>query len=350
MPPLSELLSHPPYADLGPDEGLPPVFPAGVPAGVETWAGVRADILRRWRGILGEPVPEEFDRTPRHVRTVELPDAVAEEHLLPTSRESFQRVVLLRPRSAGRSPRPGAVVPFYNPEAMVGYDLERGAALETTTVQFGRHLVEQGYVVVCGQAFPYNTVPDPGTGVTFDWWRTAARTLLARHPRWTGMGRLISDTWIATDFLLAQADVDADRIAIMGHSLGGKMAFYNGCLDARIKAIVASDFGIGYSFTNWDDPWYLGPQAKDPAIPARHHELLAAACPTAFLILAGQYDGPASWQYVNAARPVYELHGRGNALGIIDHASGHRPPAAAVRQAYGWLAEQLGLAEQPVTV
>lgn len=350
MATVSEELSRPSYADLGAPQGLGPVFPPGVEASLSAWPAVRADILRRWQSILGEPEPEVFDRTPQRVRRVELPQALAEEYLLPTSPTSRQRVVLLRPAKPLHEPTPAAIVPFYNPEAMVGYDLARGVALEAPTVQFGRHLVQQGYTVLCGQAFPYNTVPDPGTGATFDWWRAAARAVLARHPRWTGMGRLIRDTWIATDFLLAQPQVDAERVVIIGHSLGGKMAFYNGCLDRRIKAIVASDFGIGFSFTNWQDPWYLGPQVQDPAMPARHHELLAAACPTAFLLVAGQYDGPASWQYVNAARPVYRLHGRGNALGIIDHASGHRPPAAAMQTAYRWLAEQFRLPEPAVDI
>jgi pimeloyl-ACP methyl ester carboxylesterase len=161
------------------------------------------------------------------------------------------------------------------------------------------------------------------------------------------MGRLIRDTRIATDFLLAQPGIDPERVVIVGHSLGGKMAFYNGCLDGRIKAIVASDFGIGFSFTNWQDPWYLGAQVSRPDLPARHHELLAAACPTAFLLLAGECDGPASWPYINAARVAYALHGRATALGLLDHASGHRPPASAVRTAYRWLAEQFGLPDQP---
>ena len=347
MASVSAELSQPRTLDLGPAQGLRPVFPPGVTPSLASWPTVRADILRRWQGILGEPEPEAIPAAVQCVRQVELPECRAEDVLLPTSATSCQRVVILRPRQALYRLAPAAIVPFYNPEAMVGYDLDTLAPLDAPAIHFGRHLVQQGYVVLCGQAFPYNTVADPGTGVTFDWWRAAARELLARHPRWTGMGRLIRDTRLATDLLLSQPGVDHERVVIIGHSLGGKMAFYNGCLDARIKAIIASDFGIGYSFTNWQDSWYLGPQVQRPDIPAQHHELLAAACPTAFLLVAGQYDGPASWQYLNAARAVYALHGRDTALGLLDHASGHRPPEAALRQAYTWLAEQFGLPEQP---
>lgn len=332
---------------MGPSEGLSPLFSRGVAATREAWLPLRADILRRWQGILGEPEPEAIPTEVGRGRRAELPFGLAEEYYLPTSPSSRQRVVLLRPRSPAKGPLPAAIVPFYNPEAMVGCDLDSGQPTDSPTIHFGRHLVQQGYLVLCGQAFPYNTVADPGTGVTFDWWRTAARELLTRHPRWTGMGRLIRDTRIATDFLLAQPGVDLERVVIIGHSLGGKMAFYNGCLDPRIRAIVASDFGIGFRSTNWQDPWYLGPKVQDPALPGRHHELLAAACPTAFLLVAGQYDGPVSRQYLEAARPVYQLHGRGTALGMLDHASGHRPPEGAMQMAYTWLAEQLGLPQRP---
>jgi len=350
MASVSELLSQPWSGEVGPSEGLAPLFPPGVTATRETWAGLRADILRRWQGILGEPEPEEVPPGAEWVRGAELPDCLAEEYRLPTSPTARQRVILLRPLVPASGRVPAAIVPFYNPEAMVGCDLGSGEAADAPTLHFGRHLVQQGYLVLCGQAFPYNTVSDPGTGVTFDWWRAAARKLLEQHPRWTGMGRLVRDTRIATDFLLAQPGVDPERVVIIGHSLGGKMAFYNGCLDARIRAIIASDFGIGFRATNWQDPWYLGPKVLDPAFPGRHHELLAAACPTAFLLVAGQYDGPVSRQYLGAARPVYELHGRGPALGMLDHASGHRPPETAMRTAYAWLAEQFGLPQRPYRI
>jgi hypothetical protein len=347
MSSISAELSRPQSADPGASDGLNPVFPPGVAPSLAAWPEVRADILRRWQLMLGEPEAEEIPCGAQHVRTFSLPECRADEFRLPTSGTSQQRVILLRPPRPLYERSPVALVPFYHPDLMIGYDLATLAPQEAPSLHLGRHLVQQGYVVLCGQAFPFNTVSDPGSADGFDWWRAAAAALLQRHPRWTGMGRLIRDNRIATDFLLSQPGIDPERVVIIGHSLGGKMAFYNGCLDARIRAIVASDFGIGFSFTNWHDPWYLGPQVRRPDPPARHHELLAAACPTSLLLVAGECDGPASWQYLDAARVVYALHGRATALGLLDHASGHRPPAEAMRTAYRWLAEQFGLPEQP---
>ena len=56
------------------------------------------------------------------------------------------------------------------------------------------------------------------------------------------------------------------------------MAFYAGCLDHRIKVIVASDFGIGWDQTNWNEAWYWGDRLKD--VRARgmdHSDLLSLA-------------------------------------------------------------------------
>jgi predicted esterase len=341
--PISKRLSTPSYADLGPDEGLTPIAPADAGLTLGRWETRRKELRAEWDRILGIAELAPFDHTPTVVRRVSLPECDAVEVLLPTTATSKQKVLLMTPRGSTGKKCPGAVIPFYNPDLMAGYDLETAEPKDAPAVHFGRHLVQMGFVVVCGQAFPFNTVEDPGTGAPFAHWHAAADTLHRDYPHWTGMARLVHDTRIALDLLLDQPDVDPERILVMGHSLGGKMAFYTGCLDARIKAIIASDFGIAFASTNWDAPWYLGAQIHDPRFPVGHHHLLALAAPTPFLILAGNCDGPRSWQYLNAARPVYTLYERGDALAILDHASGHRPPEKAVKTAYQWLGEQFSM-------
>ncbi|MDX9980566.1 MAG: dienelactone hydrolase family protein [Lentisphaeria bacterium] len=349
--PVSQRLSTPPYADFGADEGLVPIVPAGEGLSSGRWEELRARFRSLWDGVLGQAELAPFDRAPQVVRRFRLPEGDAVEVLLPTTATSKQRVLLMVPRGRGGERLPGAVVPFYNPDRMAGFNLDTGEPTgDAPSVHFGRHLVQLGFVVVCGQAFPFNTVADPGTGAPFAHWHAAAAKLREEYPRWTGMARLVHDTRIALDFLLDQPRIDPERILVMGHSLGGKMAFYTGCLDARVKAIIASDFGMAFASTNWDAPWYLGPQIHGADFPVAHHQLLALAAPTPFLILAGECDGPRSWQYLDAARPVYELYGRGDALAILDHASGHRPPAKAVRTAYQWLGEQFGLSLGDCTI
>ncbi|NUP99726.1 MAG: acetylxylan esterase [Armatimonadetes bacterium] len=251
----------------------------------------------------------------------------------------------MEPDASPRHPRPAAVVPFYHPDEMAGLRLESGQPLtERPVVQFGRHLVQQGYVVACPEAFPFNAVPEPEPNTGFAWWAAAAARLAADQPTWTGIGKLAHDTSRAVDLLLAQPDIDPGRVVAMGHSLGGKMAFYAGALDHRIAAVIGSDFGIGWDYTNWDAPWYLGERLRQPGFALAHHQLLALLAPRAFFLIVGDTDRAASWQYLQAAQQVYALYDRAEAVGLFAHGTGHAPTEESLRLAYGWLAEQFGIA------
>jgi len=342
--PIAERLSVPAYADLGRDQHLTPLFPPDTTPSLEAWQRLRPALLSRWKRLLGHPSFDRYDTTPVVVERFDLPEFHATLMRQPTGPDTRQRVLIMEPLEGSRSPRPGAVVPFYHPDAMAGWDLARRERItEKTNTQFGLHLVRQGYVVVCPEAFPYNYVPEPADNRGLNWWAVAAAQLHRDHPGWTGMGKLVHDTSRAVDLLLAQPNIDTNRIVAIGHSLGGKMAFYAGCLDERIRATIASDFGIGWDFTNWKDAWYLGPQVMAEDFPLAHHQLLALHAPRPFLLVAGQYDKPESWHYLNAARPAYALQGREAALGMFDHAAGHQPTAEAMRLAYAWLAEHFGM-------
>ena len=113
------------------------------------------------------------------------------------------------------------------------------------------------------------------------------------------------------------------------------MAFYNGCLDERICAILASDFGIGWEQTNWADDWYWG--KKLPGLISEnmdHAELLSLASPKPFCLIAGQYDNQASEAVMNRASG-YDM--QGERMLFINHATGHRPPMWALERGYDFL-------------
>jgi len=233
---------------------------------------------------------------------------------------------------------------------MCGYDLKTKAKLgpERNTAFFGLHLVQQGYVVAAVEAYPFNLLTPVeqaaskgGMGV----WRDAAAKIAKQHPQWTGMGKLTHDTRLAAEVLRGSASVDPERIAVMGHSLGGKMAFYAGCLDPRFKAVIASDFGIAWDSTNWGDAWYFGSRLKAMrADGLTHEQLLACAAPTSFFLIAGQYDSQAaSGPILDAARRVHVLYGKDDAVEMFDHHTGHQPSWDSLKSAYLWLARKMDM-------
>lgn len=328
---------------------LPSILPPDADAAL--WERELRPALRaRWEKLLGQPsfAEADYDHTAKLLSEQIFPEFHLSSYAQPTGPGQSQHVLILRPATPVAGPRPGAVVPFYHAEKSAGvlrtadgFTLRNDAENSPEFARaFGLHLVRQGYTVACVEAFAFNTVAGPDGDEGFTRWQRAADKLLAEHLHWTGLGKLKHDTSRAVDLLLEQPVIDHARILLMGHSLGGKMAFYTGCLDERVSSVIGSDFGLPWESTNWEAPWYLGKNRPDTQTLA-HHQLLALRAPRPFLLLAGQTDGEKSYPFLEAARPVYALYGAEKNLAMHDHATGHGPPWQALQRAYAWLKERL---------
>ena len=158
----------------------------------------------------------------------------------------------------------------------------------------------------------------------------AGEALAHDWPEWSGVGKLVADTRLLVDILVADSRVDSARIGIIGHSLGGKMAFYTGCLDSRIKVIVASDFGIGWDQTNWRDPWYWGEKLKDLRAKGMDHAgLLSLSGGKPFCLIAGEFDDASSGTMMRRAKGYERNPER---LVLVNHATGHRRGTQCTRK------------------
>ena len=88
--------------------------------------------------------------------------------------------------------------------------------------------------------------------------RQQVKQLRIRHPRASGMAKMVHDAQVSLDLLASLPEVDPQRLGAVGHSLGAKQALYLAALDERVRVAVSSEGGIGRSFSNWSAPWYLG--------------------------------------------------------------------------------------------
>ena len=184
---------------------------------MEDWRDVRADLLRRWKAVLGTPAFGSFDRKQEPVRVFDQPTYTGTIFNQSTGPGTFQPLLLMEPKLVTLSPRPGVVVPFYDPDRMAGLDLKTyQPIIGDPCIRFGYHLVQQGYVVVCTQAFPYNMVSEPENNFGFAWWEQATNKLLIENPNWTGIAKLVWATSLAIDLLLEQPNIDLGKIGSDG--------------------------------------------------------------------------------------------------------------------------------------
>jgi dienelactone hydrolase len=290
------------------------------------WLTQRAHLKARWQSVLGE-----FPKTKTPLKT----EVLATEDLPAFTRQLVSYQVeaglftdgyLLTPKSVkGKLP---AMVVFHPTTHLQAKGVAGLVPEYPEEERQGAQLVQRGYVVWC----PRNYIETPGT----NWAGNAAR-VLARHPNWNGLTRMVWDAIRAADFVESLPNMDPKRIGCLGHSLGAKQVLYAMAFDERYRAGVSSEGGIGLRFSNWDAPWYFGAKINQPGFDLENHQVLALVAPRAFLLLAGDSsDGDRSWTFIQTVNPVYDLLGVPQNIGWFNHHQGHRygPEARAVTEAF----------------
>lgn len=295
--------------------------------------------ISQWQQKLGTPGKADFPHTCTLLKTFCCEEFDAELYLQangirPNGEVTYQRLMIALPKVL-TGKRPAVAVPFYYPEATLGMNPETGESLPNfagnpTMLE----IVRRGYIAASADAYYLNYAPStlPKSGA--ERWAAMAEIFNAEQPDWTGIGKLIHDTQLILDVLAQDPRVDAERLGIAGHSLGGKMAFYTGCLDTRVKVILASDFGLGWEQTNWNDPWYWGEKLNGLKAEGFSQEQLLAASEKPFCLLAGESDNADSLTMLETLE-VYRQNP--NRLLFINHATGHRPPSYASQAGYAYL-------------
>lgn len=158
------------------------------------------------------------------------------------------------------------------------------------------------------------------------------------------------------DLLLSRPEVDPEKIAAIGHSLGGHNAIFLGVFDRRVKAVVSScgwtplhDY-YGGDLKGWTSDRYI-PAIRDryeldpDKVPFDYYELVAALAPAAFFSNSPLRDSNFDWRGVEKvapqARRIYELHGVPEKLRIAYPDDEHDFPTPEREEAYRFLEKWL---------
>lgn len=293
------------------------------------WPSQRAVMQKKWQGIVG--TPDLKPHTPRTRKLDTFSEALYRGELLElqTEPDSWEKILILTPHQLGDKPAPVVIVPYYDVDTPGGRNLGGRSFMTGGVRAYAQLAAQRGMIAVAIRWF----------GESYgEWYEEAVANLALRHPKVTGLGKWVWDAQRLVDYLETVPSVDSKRIGIIGHSLGAKMATYAAALDDRIGAVVASEGGVGFSMSNYDDYWYLGRTLSQLEPGTDQHELLGLIAPRPFLLIGGdEYDGPKSWHYIHAAKAVYELHGKPQQIGYFNHHKGHSPTPEAIAHAFSWL-------------
>lgn len=197
-------------------------------------------------------------------------------------------------------------------------------------------VIARGYAVAA--FFNGQIDPDDKQDVAF---KDGIHAVLDRGPRAANAwGTLAAWAWGASrcmDYFETDKDIAHDKVAVVGHSRGGKTALWAAAEDERFAIACSNDSGCGGAtlhrhrtkeketiaaitrgFPHWFNSNFKSYIGREDALPVDQHMLVALIAPRGACVGSASEDLWADprgeFLSVAAARPVYQLFGR-QALG-----------------------------------
>jgi len=301
------------------------------------WQRRRDHILANMQLVMG-PLPGPDRRVPLAVevlQTEELPTLSRKKITYAAAKEYRVPAYLLIPR--GLRSRAPAMLCLHGTSGPRG----RTAGIGPESPRYTLELAERGYVTI---APDYTLLGDNQTDPAAAGFESGTMMGIWSHMR-------------AVDLLESLPEVDADRIGVIGVSLGGHNSLFVGVFDPRLKVMVSSsgfdsfhDYKGG-DLSGWCQPRYMmriqTVYGKDPKkLPFDFPEVLAALAPRHLYVHAPLDDTnfrvESARRCVEAAAAVYRLLGAADRIVAVYPPGKHGFPPEAREAAYRFVDQVFG--------
>lgn len=315
---------------------------AGAPAAVTSltdWESRRREILDGVADVMGR-LPGADKRCPLDMKVIaEVDCGTFVRRSIEYSSEPGCRTpaYLLIPKSALAGERRPAVLCLHPTDQQVGHGVVVGLGAGRYP-PYGNELAQRGFVVLA-PAYPLLAGYQPDIAALG--WKS-------------GSLKAVWDNIRGLDLLETLPFVSSGGFAAIGHSLGGHNAIFTAVHEPRIHTIVSScgfDSFLDYyggdpanwqSGKGWCQLRYMPKLAEFRGrladIPFDFHELIGTLAPRTISVIAPLHDGNfrsgSVDRIIEAARPVFALHGAGDRLHVEHPDCGHDFPLPSRERAY----------------
>lgn len=305
----------------------------------DDWATRRGHILQNMLSVMGPlpPASKKVPLDPKIVEEIDFAEYTRRKMTIAVEKNDRLPLYLFVPKKL-KGPVP-AIVCLHPTSREFGKGICAGLGGKPDR-HYAVHLVERGYVTI---APDYVNMGEHKFDVYGNGYVSATMKGIWDHMR-------------CVDFLQTLPEVQADKIAAIGHSLGGHNAIFLGVFDPRISCVVSNCGFCSFptymkgNLTGWSHDGYM-PRIKTvysvrpERLPWDFTEAIATLAPRALLASAPKQDSNFDLQgvkaCVDAAKPIYKLLGAESKLLGNYPDAGHDFPDDARKVAYEWIDREL---------
>lgn len=338
------------------DGGDVPPFIESTPASAEEWGKRREEIRRTLRELFGRQPPLFVPRPT--VDRVEERAGYALEHFTfdNGAGDTVYGYTMVPEGRAGR--RPAILYHHYHGGS---YQSGKGEIIDPRAFdKYGglgfapaERLARMGYVVVAIDAYAFGERRWHGPEGRREEGRQA-EWALSKVFLWQGRnlwGMMVRDDMLALSYLCDRPDVDPERIACMGMSMGATRSWWLAALDDRIRACVSVSCLTRYQDliaaggVNQHGFYYFVPGMLARGIDAE--AVVGCIAPRAHLTLSGDEDGGSpvgGIRTINGFQErLYGVLGQGDHFrGVIYERTGHVWSPAMWDETVAWVKRHIG--------